>query len=78
MERANAAGAAVEAVTWAPVLTLGDFDWGRPAPGAWVTWDADDPRRRRHWDPDVARAVRAYTQDTDPGRDRDAQRAGAA
>ena len=54
-------GAAVEAVTWAPVLTLGDFDWGRPAPGAWVTWDADDPRRQRHWDPDVARAVRAYT-----------------
>lgn len=58
---ANAEGARVEAVTWAPVLTLGDFDWGRPAPGAWVTWDADDPKRERRWDPEVARAVRAYT-----------------
>ena len=77
VQRANAGGA-VEAVTWAPVLTLGDFDWGRPAPGAWVTWEADDPRRQRHWDPDVARVVRAYTQDTAPGRDRDTQRAGAA
>jgi hypothetical protein len=59
---ANARGAAVEGVTWAPVLTLGDFDWGRPAPGAWVTWEADDPRRRRHWDPDLARAIRAYAE----------------
>jgi hypothetical protein len=58
---ANDQGAGVEAVTWAPVLTLGDFDWGRPAPGAWVTWDAADPRRQRHWEPEVARAVRAYT-----------------
>lgn len=61
VELANAQGAGVEAVTWAPVLTLGDFDWGRPAPGAWVSWDLDDPRRKRHWDPAVARAVRAYT-----------------
>jgi hypothetical protein len=58
---ANARAARVEAVTWAPVLTLGDFDWGHPAPGAWVTWDPDDPKRRRRWDPEVARAVRAYT-----------------
>jgi len=58
---ANSAGARVETVTWAPVLTLGDFDWGRPAPGAWVTWDADDPTRRRRWDPGVARTVRAFT-----------------
>jgi hypothetical protein len=78
VERANAQGAVVEAVTWAPVLTLGDFDWGRPAPGAWVTWEADDPRRRRHWDPEVARAVRPYTEDTTARRDRDAERAGAA
>ena len=32
-----------------------------PAPGAWVTWDPDDPQRRRAWDPAVARLVRAYT-----------------
>jgi hypothetical protein len=63
---ANDQGAGVEAVTWAPVLTLGDFDWGRPAPGAWATWDADDPRRRRHREPAVARAVRSYTSDA-PG-----------
>jgi hypothetical protein len=62
VEAANAQGARVEAVTWAPVLTLGDFDWGKPAPGAWVVWEADDPRRRRRWDPEVAQAVRAYTQ----------------
>lgn len=61
VELANAQGASVEAVTWAPILTLGDFDWGRPAPGAWVTWDLDDPARRRQWDPEVARAVREYT-----------------
>ena len=36
------------------------FDWGRPAPGAWVVWDADDPARARRWDPDVARAVREF------------------
>ena len=58
---ANAQGADVRAVTWAPILTLGDFDWGTPAPGAWVTWDADDPQRRRRWDPEVAAAVRRYT-----------------
>ncbi len=61
VELANARGARVEAVTWAPILTLGDFDWGKPAPGSWVTWDPDDPARRRVWDPDVARAVREYT-----------------
>jgi hypothetical protein len=61
VELANAQGAQVEAVTWAPVLTLGDFDWGKPAPGAWMMWDPDDPRRRRHWDPEVARIVRQYT-----------------
>jgi hypothetical protein len=60
LEQANASGARVSAVTWAPILTLGDFDWGRPAPGAWVTWDPDDPQRRRTWDPDVARVVRRY------------------
>jgi hypothetical protein len=60
VETANAQGAGVHAVTWAPILTLGDFDWGQPAPGAWVTWDLDDPQRRRHWDPEVARIVRAY------------------
>ncbi len=61
VEEANRQGAGVEAVTWAPILTLGDFDWGHPAPGAWVTWDADDPSRRRHWDPGVAREVRRCT-----------------
>lgn len=66
VRRANAAGAAVEAVTWAPILTLGDFDWGEPAPGAWVTWDADDPKRTRRWDPEVARAVRRYAEALDP------------
>lgn len=63
VEEANGKGARVEAVTWAPVLTLGDFDWGKPAPGAWVTWDADDPKRTRHWDPAVAKGVRAYASD---------------
>ncbi|MFN3652009.1 MAG: hypothetical protein ACK47B_20735 [Armatimonadota bacterium] len=58
---ANEQGARISAVTWAPILTLGDFDWGRPAPGAWVTWDPDDPARKRHWDPEVAAAVRRYT-----------------
>jgi hypothetical protein len=57
---ANAEGAAVSAVTWAPILTLGDFDWGKPAPGAWVTWDPVDPDRTRHWDPATAAAVREY------------------
>ena len=61
VEAANAQGAGVEAVTWAPILTLGDFDWGQPAPGAWVTWELDDPKRKRQWDPQVARVVRAYT-----------------
>ena len=61
VETANASGARVEAVTWAPILTLGDFDWGRPAPGAFVTWDPDDPRRTRRWDKDVAAIVRRYT-----------------
>jgi hypothetical protein len=61
VEAANAQGAGVEVVTWAPVLTLADFDWGQPAPGAWVTWDPEDPARRRRWDPDVAAAVREYT-----------------
>lgn len=58
---ANARGADVEAVTWAPVLTLCDFDWGCPAPGAWVTWQADDPQRRRHWDPELAKAIQLYS-----------------
>jgi hypothetical protein len=60
---ANALGARVETVTWAPILTLGDFDWGGPAPGAWVTWDADDPRRTRRWDPETARAVREFVEE---------------
>lgn len=60
VEVANAERARVEAVTWAPILTLGDFDWGRPAPGALVTWETDDPKRKRHWDPQVARLVRDY------------------
>lgn len=62
VEIANAEGAAIEMVTWAPILTLGDFDWGRPAPGAWVTWEMEDPKRRRHWDPEVVHAVRSYQQ----------------
>jgi hypothetical protein len=60
VELANAGGAGVHTVTWAPILTLGDFDWGCPAPGAWVTWDPDDPARRRRWDPEVAKVVRRY------------------
>jgi hypothetical protein len=66
---ANRRGASVEAVTWAPILTLGDFDWGTPAPGAWVTWDESDPRRKRHWDPEVARAVREYALRSDESGD---------
>ena len=62
VELANREGARVETVTWAPILTLGDFDWGKPAPGAWATWDPDDPQRRRVWDPETARAVRAYAE----------------
>ena len=58
---ANEQGARISTVTWAPILTLGDFDWGMPAPGAWVTWDPADPSRRRTWDPTVARTVREYT-----------------
>lgn len=61
---ANRDGAAVEVITWAPILTLGDFDWGHPAPGAIVTWEAHDPKRRRHWSREVARQVRGYTQTT--------------
>lgn len=57
---ANRNGAALTTVTWAPVLTLGDFDWGHPAPGAWVTWELDDPGRKRHWDRALARAIRAF------------------
>jgi hypothetical protein len=60
VDAANAQGAAVEGVTWAPVLTLGDFDWGQPAPGAWVTWEVDDPRRRRRWNAALARTIRAF------------------
>ena len=60
VEAANAEGANVETVTWAPILTLGDFDTGKPAPGAWVTWDEDDPQRRRQWDPNMAKAVREF------------------
>lgn len=59
---ANREGASVEVVTWAPILTLGDFDWGHPAPGAMVTWEAHDAKRRRHWSPQVAKQVRNYTQ----------------
>jgi hypothetical protein len=70
VEQANAEGADVRGVTWAPILTLGDFDWGRPAPGAWVTWDADDPQRRRRWDPKVAGIVREYTGEAPAGEDR--------
>lgn len=62
IEIANRLGARVEAVTWAPILTLADFDWGMPAPGAWVTWDANDPARRRAWESDVAKAVRQFTE----------------
>jgi hypothetical protein len=63
VELANAKGAAIEMVTWAPILTLGDFDWGQPAPGAWVTWDLNDPRRKRQWSKDVAAVVRRYARD---------------
>jgi hypothetical protein len=61
VEAANRQGAGVSVVTWAPVLTLGDFDWGRPAPGAWVTWDPEDPAHRRAWQPEVAHAVREFS-----------------
>ena len=61
IELANRDGANIEVVTWAPILTLGDFDWGRPAPGAMVTWEMHDSQRRRHWDPAVAAAVRQYS-----------------
>jgi hypothetical protein len=62
VEEANRQGAKIEAVTWAPILTLGDFDWGKPAPGAWVSWDPDDPARTRRWEPEVARVVREYAE----------------
>jgi hypothetical protein len=58
---ANEQGADVRTVTWAPVLALGDFDWGHPAPGAFITWDPMDPNRRRRWDPRIARFVSEYT-----------------
>jgi hypothetical protein len=61
VETANAEGARVQAITWAPILTLGDFDWGRPAPGAWVTWDQSDPKRKRQWDPHLGAIIRRYT-----------------
>jgi hypothetical protein len=61
VELANQQHARTDTVTWAPILTLGDFDWGKPAPGAWVTWEPDDPERARHWDPEVAKVVRSYT-----------------
>jgi hypothetical protein len=61
IEEANRQGAGVEVVTWAPILTLGDFDWGHPAPGAMVTWEAHDPKRQRHWKPELAEAVRRYS-----------------
>ena len=66
VESANKQGADIEVVTWAPILTLGDFDWGKPAPGAMVTWEMHDPSRKRHWDPEVARAVRNYTEMMEP------------
>ncbi|HEY0867906.1 MAG TPA: hypothetical protein VGE01_11020 [Fimbriimonas sp.] len=62
VEEANRQGARVEMVTWAPILTLGDFDWGTPAPGAWVTWDPGDPACERHWDPEVAATVREFAE----------------
>jgi len=75
---ANAQGAAIEAVTWSPIVTLGDFDSGLPAPGAWVTWDPADPTRRRRWDPELARLIGSYAQraaKTPPsGADRPAQK----
>jgi hypothetical protein len=61
VEEANRQGAALTTVTWAPILTLGDFDWGQPAPGAWVSWDLDDPTRKRRWDPATAAVIRKYT-----------------
>jgi hypothetical protein len=62
IEQANARGAKVEAVTWAPILTLADFDWGQPAPGAWVTWESSDPSRKRHVDRAHVEAIRAYAR----------------
>ncbi len=64
VEEANRQGAGVESVTWAPILTLGDFDWGRPAPGAWVTWDPDDLKRKRQWNRETVEAVRRFTDVT--------------
>jgi hypothetical protein len=61
VECANAAGARIDIVTWAPVITLGDFESGHPAPGAWVTWDRDDLCRRRSWDPELAAVIRGYS-----------------
>ena len=63
VENANREGARIEVVTWAPILTLGDFDWGKPAPGAMVEWNQADPKRKRHWDPAVAKKVREYSND---------------
>jgi hypothetical protein len=61
VEAANREGAELTTVTWAPILTLRAFDWGQPAPGAWVTWDLEDARRTRHWDRATAKTVRRYT-----------------
>jgi len=30
--------------------------------GAWVTWNPDDPQRRRTWNPKTARVVRDYAE----------------
>jgi hypothetical protein len=76
VESANASGARIDMVTWAPVITVGDFDWGYPAPGAWVTWDPRDPRRRRSWDPRVAAAIRSYTGEMIDRQQRQAAPAG--
>jgi hypothetical protein len=61
VEEANRKGANIESVVWAPILTLGDFDWGKPAPGAWVTWNLDDSKRTRHWSRQTVEAVRRFT-----------------
>jgi hypothetical protein len=78
VECANAGGARIDMVTWAPVITVGDFDWGHPAPGAWVTWDPHDLRRRRSWDPEVAAVIRSYTGGMIDNEQRQAGPAGRA
>lgn len=54
---ANDQGAAIESVTWAPILAIGAFEDGLPAPGAWVTWDINDPARKRKWNPEVTQLI---------------------